>query len=91
MKTLIYLLEDDPDISRLISRTLGTQGMEVVCLRRLSEFEIALKQRTPDLCLIDLSLPDGDGMSLLGQSGKLHSLPKIVVSASNSISGWAMA
>lgn len=79
MRTLIYLVEDDPDISKLISRTLMQQGMQVVCLRKLSELEIAMTKQVPDLCLIDLSLPDGDGMSLLQDSGDLASLPKIVV------------
>lgn len=85
MKTLIYLLEDDPDICKLISRTLNQQGMDVTCLQKLSEFEVALKEQTPDLCLIDLSLPDGDGMSLLENSGELKALPKIVVTGRGNV------
>ena len=32
---------------------------------RATEFEAALKSRTPDLCLVDLSLPDRDGLTLV--------------------------
>ena len=85
MRTLVYLIEDDPDISKLISRTLKQQGMQVVCLRKLSELEIAMKKQVPDLCLIDLSLPDGDGMTLLQDAGNLGSLPKIVVTGRGNV------
>ncbi|MCV6592384.1 MAG: response regulator transcription factor [Silicimonas sp.] len=85
MKTLVYLLEDDTDVAKLIDRTLSQQGLEVVCLRKLSEFEVALKRRTPDLCLIDLSLPDGDGLSMLSAKGPLGAIPKIVVTGRGNV------
>ncbi len=85
MKTLVYLLEDDPDISRLIVRTLGQQGMDVVSLRRLSDFEREVRRRTPDLCLIDLSLPDGDGLSLVREGSLPASVPKVIVTGRGGI------
>lgn len=44
-----------------------------------------MKKQSPDLCLIDLSLPDGDGMSLLQEASYLGALPKIVVSGRGNV------
>ncbi|THD71729.1 response regulator transcription factor [Thalassobius vesicularis] len=84
-KTLIYLLEDDPDISRLIIRTLSQQGMEVVSFRRLAEFEREVRRTVPDLCLIDLSLPDGDGLSVVRDSALPPSVPRVIVTGRGNI------
>lgn len=65
MKPLVYLVEDDTEIANLISRTLTQQGMQVKAFRRLSDFRLALGRQHPDLCLVDLTLPDGDGLSVV--------------------------
>ena len=79
MRHLVYLLEDDPDISALIARTLGAHAIDVECFRRLGDFGEAVRRRLPDLCLIDLSLPDGDGLTVLDQNGALARVPKLIV------------
>lgn len=78
-KRLIYLLEDDEDISRLIARTLTQQGMEVRSFRRISDFLRAVEEGLPDLCMVDLSLPDGDGMSVIRDEIVPPSVPRIIV------------
>lgn len=78
-KPLIYLLEDDEDIARLITRTLTSQGMDVDSFRRLSEFDRAAQGRLPDLCVLDLSLPDGDGMSVIRDRMVPDTVPRIIV------------
>lgn len=85
MKTLVYLLEDDPDISRLIVRTLTQQGIDVQAFRRLSEFQREVRRTMPDLCLIDLSLPDGDGLSVVRDSLLPASVPKVIVTGRGNI------
>lgn len=85
MKTLVYLLEDDPDISRLIVRTLTQQGIDVQAFRRLSEFEREVKRTVPDLCLVDLSLPDGDGLSVIRDSLLPPSVPRMIVTGRGNI------
>lgn len=67
--TLIYLLEDDADIRRIIERTLAQYGMDVQSFRQIGTLTRALRARRPDLCLIDLGLPDGDASVLLGPGG----------------------
>lgn len=78
MKPLIYLVEDDPDIARLITRTLEQQGNQIEAFRRVADFQRALTRARPDLCLVDLSLPDGDGLSIV-HDGLPPSVPKIIV------------
>lgn len=84
-KTIVYLLEDDPDISRLIVRTLSQQGIDVVSFRRLSEFEREVRRMLPDLCLIDLSLPDGDGLSVVRDKILPDTVPRVIVTGRGNI------
>lgn len=79
MKTLIYLLEDDLDITNLITRALVKHGMDVRCFQRLADFEREIRRQRPDLCLIDLSLPDGDGLVLLSDARIPPDVPKVIV------------
>lgn len=79
MKPTVYLVEDDADIAKLIVRTLGQQGIDVTPFRSLADFRRAIGQKAPDLCLIDLSLPDGDGLSAVNGSLLPPSIPKIIV------------
>lgn len=77
--TLIYLLEDDADIRRIIERTLAQYGMDVQSFRQIGTLTRALRARRPDLCLIDLGLPDGDASVLLGPGAVAADVPRIVV------------
>ncbi|WP_339110114.1 response regulator transcription factor [Thioclava sp. GXIMD4216] len=78
--THVFLLEDDADIRQTIQRSLQADGFEVQCFSHRAEFLRAMKSGAPDLCLIDLGLPDGDGLSLLGSASLPRSVPRIVVS-----------
>ena len=84
-KALIYLLEDDLDISRLIERALARHGMEVRCFRRLADFEREIERQLPDLCLIDLSLPDGDGLYQINDRKLPASVPRVIVTGRGSL------
>ena len=79
MTRLVYLLEDDPDIAGLIARTLNEQGLEVRKFNRLIDFRREVARNLPDLCLIDLNLPDGDGLSAV-RDILPASVPKVIVS-----------
>ncbi len=79
MKSLIYLLEDDADVAAVTRRALETQGFEVERFARRLDLERALDTRQPDLCLVDLELPDGDGLSLVGQALRAARIPVIIV------------
>lgn len=79
MRPTVYLVEDEIDIANLIVRTLGQQGIDVTAFRKLADFQRAVDQKCPDLCLIDLSLPDGDGLSVMHGGALPPSVPKIIV------------
>ncbi|MCB1332122.1 MAG: response regulator transcription factor [Roseivivax sp.] len=85
MKRIVYLLEDDPDITRLIVRTLEQQEFQVVDFRRVGDFEKQVQVQQPDICLIDLSLPDGDGLSLVRECKLPLAVPKIIVTGRGTI------
>lgn len=64
-KPLISILDDEPAIRTLLADVLQEAGFDTVSFGRAAAFEAALKQRTPDVCLVDLSLPDTDGLTLV--------------------------
>lgn len=62
---LIAILDDEPEIRRLLSSALEEAGFRTQSFARAMEFEAALRRITPDACLIDLGLPDRDGLALV--------------------------
>lgn len=61
----IYVLDDDPDICRLVSRTLREFAFEVAECHTAAALRRLLLARVPDLCIVDLGLPDADGMDVV--------------------------
>ncbi len=62
---MIYLLEDDESIRELVLYSLDKTGNEAVGFATPSEFYAALEKRTPELILLDVMLPEEDGLSVL--------------------------
>jgi two-component system, OmpR family, response regulator len=61
----IYVLDDDPDICRLVTGTLREFGFEAVECHSAAALHNLLRVRVPDLCIVDLGLPDADGMDVV--------------------------
>ncbi|MBT8155074.1 response regulator transcription factor [Epibacterium ulvae] len=80
MSALVTILDDEPDIRQLLCETLEDAGFRVQSFGRAREFEAALKRITPDVCLIDLSLPDTDGLALVHRLGQDHGAAVIIIS-----------
>lgn len=81
---LIYILEDDRNIREIEEIALKNADYEVVSFETAAEFGKRLKERVPDLLLLDLMLPDADGLRLVTQLRKnvmTRSLPVIMVTA----------
>ena len=81
---LIYILEDDRNIREIEEIALKNADYEVVSFESAAEFGKRLKERVPDLLLLDLMLPDADGLRLvtqLRQNVMTMSLPVIMVTA----------
>lgn len=62
---LVAILDDEPEIRRMLADTLEEAGFRTVAFARATEFEAALKRTAPDVCLVDLGLPDRDGLALV--------------------------
>lgn len=62
---LVTILDDEPAIRTMLADALSEAGFRTMSFGRATEFEAALKTATPDICLVDLSLPDRDGLTLV--------------------------
>ena len=81
---MIYLLEDDDSIRDLVLYTLQSQGMEAKGFPRPSAFWEAVAERLPSLVLLDIMLPEEDGISVLKKlraSSRTARLPVIMLTA----------
>ncbi|MBP6483265.1 MAG: response regulator [Rhodoferax sp.] len=81
MTLRVLVVEDDPGIRALIRSTLSVEGYAVQTAVSVSEARALLSHALPDLLLLDLGLPDGDGAVLVKEVREHHSLPILVVSA----------
>jgi two-component system, OmpR family, KDP operon response regulator KdpE len=77
----ILLVEDEPDIRRFVRLTLSAAGHEVFEAASLERGLIEAGTRRPDLTILDLGLPDGDGVDLIRELRTWSSAPVIVLSA----------
>lgn len=62
---MIYLVEDDDSIRELVLYTLHTTGFEAEGFRNAAVFWQALEKELPQLVLLDIMLPDEDGLHIL--------------------------
>ncbi|QBY02425.1 response regulator transcription factor [Rhodophyticola sp. CCM32] len=65
MSALVTILDDEPQIRTLLSEALTEAGFRTAAYARATEFEAALRSATPDVCLVDLGLPDRDGLAVV--------------------------
>jgi two-component system OmpR family response regulator len=61
----IYILEDDKDVSAVFARALTGYGYQVQSFSEVRSFARQVEEAAPDLAVVDLGLPDGDGLSVL--------------------------
>ncbi len=62
---MIYFVEDDSSIRELVVYTLTNSGMDAKGFERPSAFYRALNEQHPELILLDIMLPEEDGLSIL--------------------------
>ena len=61
----VVVVEDEPGLRDLVKDVLSGRGAEVLALSTLAEAEAELARQQPDLLILDVKLPDGDGLNLL--------------------------
>ncbi len=62
---MVAILDDEPQIRLMLSDALEEAGFRTSSFSRATEFEAALPSLAPDICLVDLGLPDKDGLALV--------------------------
>lgn len=84
---MIYIVEDDRSISEIESYSLKNSGYEVAVFENAASFYEALENQVPQLVLLDIMLPDEDGMTILKKLREgvaTRRLPVILVTAKTS-------
>ncbi|MDO6485352.1 response regulator transcription factor [Shimia thalassica] len=77
---LVTILDDEPEIRSMLADALEDAGFRTMGFGRATEFEAALKSTTPDVCLVDLGLPDKDGLTLVHRLALEQGASVIIIS-----------
>jgi two-component system catabolic regulation response regulator CreB len=80
-KAKILIVEDEPAISETIQYALETDGFETHCLSSGTPVRALLEEQPVDLIVLDIGLPDLNGVELCKEIRKTHALPIIFLTA----------
>lgn len=84
---MIYFVEDDDNIRKLVCYALSREGYEIKGFCVPSEFYTELRHTVPELVLLDIMLPEEDGLSILKKlrgSSRTSDVPVIMLTAKGS-------
>ena len=81
MKTRIILVEDEATISEPLAESLGRDRFEAEVASTLAGAREAFRREAPDLVLLDVMLPDGDGRDLARENRKESDVPIVMLTA----------
>lgn len=84
MKQKVMIVEDESAIADTIQYALETDGFETLCLSSGLAALSRLNQDMPDIVILDIGLPDINGLELCKEIRKKHSLPIIFLTARSS-------
>jgi DNA-binding response OmpR family regulator len=83
-KKSIYIVEDNKDIGFVLQYFLSDEGFDVELFETVADFHTRLLSKIPDLFLLDVMLPDGDGLnvcSTIKHDSSYKEKPVLVMSA----------
>ena len=80
-KPLILIVEDDPPIRNLMAVTMESQGYRFLTAANAGSAILEAVSHNPDIMLLDLGLPDLDGVEVIQKIRSWSSMPIIVISA----------
>ena len=83
MTTKIFVIDDDTAVTDLLSVLLNTQGFQVWATNSSSEGLTQIRERKPDLVILDLMMPEMDGWEVCKAVRAFSDVPIIVLSALN--------
>lgn len=84
---VVYIVEDDPSINEIESYALKTCGYDVKSVFSGKELNQELEKKLPDMIILDIMLPDENGMKLLSRlqaDNRTKDIPVIMVTAKSS-------
>ncbi len=82
----VLVVDDEPDIRELLEITLGRMGLATRSAASCQAALQALSEESFDLCLTDMKLPDGDGLTVIAHIQKQHpNLPVAMITAFGSM------
>lgn len=82
----VLLVDDEPDLLTLLEMTLARMELDTLSAATLSEARELLAKHTPDLCLTDMKLPDGNGLDLIAEiQQRSPNLPVAMMTAHGSV------
>ena len=77
----ILVVEDDSNIRQFVASALESEGYHVAAAGSLRQAGVELGARSPDLIVLDLGLPDGDGVQFIRDFRGWSAVPILVLSA----------
>ena len=80
-KPQILIVEDEADIRRFVRIALEKEGMSIAEAKSAEEARIDSACRRPELIIVDLGLPDGDGKAFIRELRTWSNIPVVVLSA----------
>ena len=83
MTTKIFVIDDDSAVTDLLSVLLNTQGFQVWATNSSSEGLTQIREKKPDLVILDLMMPEMDGWEVCKAVRAFSDVPIIVLSALN--------
>jgi two-component system response regulator PilR (NtrC family) len=82
----VLIVDDEPDIRELLEITLGRMGLTTASAASLGEARAELQREVPQLCLADMRLPDGNGISLVEHMQQEYpAVPVAIITAHGSV------
>lgn len=81
MKDIILLVEDDPNIMRVNRRILEREGFQVICAEALQSARKHLRMYTPSAIVLDITLPDGNGIEFCEEIRPMTTAPVLFLTA----------
>ena len=79
----VMIVEDNVDFAENLSEIISQKGLESEVCGNLESARHRLKERAPDICFVDLRLPDGDGEELVGELTHSHPSTLAIVLTGN--------
>lgn len=81
LKDKVLIVEDDTGICNVLTAVLSTSGYETITAATAREADTLIRSHCPDLVLLDLGLPDRDGLEVIRAVRGWSGMPIVVVSA----------